>query len=90
MESPNKHHIEGVKKVLAPKEIQSQQPNEAIAFTPVHKYIQSLLPYLEHRQIVAQKLVNCKEHTDAENTIYLEILDHINGQILEILGIVKR
>lgn len=89
MESPNKHHIEAVKKVLAPKEMQSQQPNEAVAFTPVHKYIQSLLPYLEHRQIVAQKLVNCKGNTEAEN-IYLEILDHTNGQILEILGIVKR
>ena len=67
-------------------QLKIQQDFHAMAHTPIHKYIQCLIPYLEQRQEVAKRRMNYS-NTDTVNEQLDEMIEWCNKEIMTILNI---
>lgn len=57
------------------------------AFTPIHKFIYQLIPYLEQRKQVCDKYINWNNKTEDDARNLIECKNHIDNNIKQILGI---
>ena len=73
-------------KTGAINQLKIQQDFHAMAYQPIHRYLQQIIPYLEQRQEVAKRKMNYT-NTEPVNEQLTEMIEHLNKNILITLNI---
>lgn len=61
----------------------------AMAYLPLHKYVQQILPFLEQRQEAAKRYIQIRGKNEEHDKNFEELIRHINNSISEILNLNK-